>query len=269
MGFGLRRPKRNPIPGREVAGVVATVGADVTGLRPGDQVVGVCDGSFAEYVATRHDWLVPKPANLTFAQAAVVPISGISALQALRDVGRVQPGDRVLVIGAGGGVGTFAVQIARALGADVTGVCGADKAELVRSLGADRVVDYTREDVTESAERYDVVVDTAGRRPLNRLRRLLARDGTLVIVGGEGGGRFTGGFLRGVLKAPVLSLLVRQRMRGLVAKERQEDLEALRAMIEAGQVTPVVDRTYPLDEAPQAIRAWARGHARGKVAISV
>jgi NADPH:quinone reductase-like Zn-dependent oxidoreductase len=269
VGFGLRRPKRNPIPGREVAGVVAAVGSAVADLRPGDEVLGICDGSFAEYVATRREWLVPKPANLTFEQAAVVPISGGSALQALRDVGRVRPGDRVLVIGAGGGVGTFAVQIAKALGADVTGVCSTGKADLVRAIGADAVVDYTREDFTRRSERYDVVIDTAGRRPLHRLRRVLTPSGTLVIVGGEGGGSFTGGFLRGVLKAPVLSLLVRRRLRGLVAKERQSDLLALRDLLESGAVTPVVDRTYPLPEAPDAIRTWARGHARGKAAITM
>ena len=269
MGFGFRRPKRNPIPGREVAGVVERVGPGVTRVSPGDEVVGVCDGSFAQLVATRSDWLVAKPANLTFEQAAVVPISGISALQALRDLGGVRSADTVLVIGAGGGVGTFAVQIAKALGAQVTGVCSTDKVELVRSIGADAVIDYTCEDFTRGSATYDVIVDAAGRRSLRSLRRALSPSGTLVIVGGEGGGRWTGGFFRGVLTAPLLSLIVRQRMRGLVAKERQEDLLALRDMIESGQITPVVDRTYPLHEAPDAIRSWARGHARGKAAITV
>jgi NADPH:quinone reductase-like Zn-dependent oxidoreductase len=182
-------------------------------------------------------------------------------------VGGVRPGHRVLVIGAGGGVGTFAVQIAKSLGAEVTGVCSTDKVTLVRSLGAGAVIDYTSEDFTRGSERYDVIVDAAGRRSLRSLRRALTPSGTLVIVGGEGGGRWTGGFFRGVLKAPVLSLFVGQRLRGLVAKERQEDLQVLRGLLEAGQVTPVVDRVYPLGEAPDAIRSWARGHARGKAAI--
>jgi NADPH:quinone reductase-like Zn-dependent oxidoreductase len=268
MGIGLRRPK-NSIPGREVAGIIEAVGADVTGLRPGDEVMGIGEGSFAEYVSVGADKVVPKPANVTFEQAAAVPISGLSALQAVRDDGRLQAGQSVLIVGAGGGVGTFAVQIAKALGATVTGVCGTDKVDLVRSIGAEHVIDYTREDFTERPERYDLIIDNAGRRPLSRLRRALTPKGTLVIVGGEGGGAWTGGFLRGALRAPILSLFVGQRLRGLMAKEKQDDLHTLREMIEAGQITPVVDRTYPLLEAPQAIRAWARGHARGKTVITV
>jgi NADPH:quinone reductase-like Zn-dependent oxidoreductase len=268
MGIGLRRPK-NSIPGREVSGIIEAVGAGVTGLRPGDEVMGIGEGSFAEYVTARADKVVPKPANVTFEQAAAVPISGLSALQAVRDDGRLQAGQSVLIVGAGGGVGTFAVQIATALGATVTGVCSTDKVDLVRSIGAEHVIDYTREDFTERPERYDLIIDNAGRRPLSRLRRALTPKGTLVIVGGEGGGAWTGGFLRGALRAPILSLFVGQRLRGLMAKEKQDDLQTLREMIEAGQITPVVDRTYPLLEAPQAIRAWARGHARGKTVITV
>jgi NADPH:quinone reductase-like Zn-dependent oxidoreductase len=232
MGFGFLRPKKNPIPGREVAGIVETVGAEVAGFRPGDEVMGVCDGSFAEYVATRPDWLVPKPANLTFEQAAVLPISGLTALQAVRDEGRVQPGQKVLIIGAGGGVGTFAVQIAKAFGAEVTGVCSTGKVDLVRSIGADHVIDYTREDFTQGEERYDLIGDNAGRRSLSSLRRALTPKGALVIVGGEGGGRWTGGFFRGVLRAPIVSLFVGQRLGALVSKENQEDLQTLGEMLE-------------------------------------
>lgn len=269
VGFGFLRPKKNPVPGREVAGIVEKVGAEVTRFRPGDEVMGVCDGAFAEYVATPSDWLVSKPANLSFEQAAVVAVSGVSALQALRDKGQLQPMQKVLIIGAGGGVGTFAVQIAKTFGASVTGVCSTNKADLVRSIGADHVIDYTRTDFTREAERYDLIIDSAGRRSLRSLRRVLTPTGTLVIVGGEGGGRWTGGFLRGTLRAPLLSLFVGQRLVGLVSKETHEDLQALRDMLEAGQVTPVIDRTYPLIEAPEAIRAWAAGHARGKSVITV
>jgi NADPH:quinone reductase-like Zn-dependent oxidoreductase len=269
VGFGFLRPKKNPIPGREVAGIVEMVGAEVTRFRPGDEVMGVCDGAFAEYVATPSNWLVSKPANLSFEQAAVVAISGVSALQALRDKGTVEPKQKVLIIGAGGGVGTFAVQIAKAFGAEVTGVCSTSKVNLVRSIGADHVIDYTRTDFTLQAERYDLIIDNAGRRPLRRLRRVLTPTGTLVIVGGEGGGRWTGGFLRGTLRAPLLSLFVGQRLVGLVSKETQEDLQTLRDMLESAQITPLIDRTYPLIEAPAAIQAWAAGHARGKTVITV
>jgi NADPH:quinone reductase-like Zn-dependent oxidoreductase len=248
---------------------VEAVGTAVGGFQPGDEVMGIGEGSFAERVLARPDKLVLKPANVTFEQAAAVPISGLSALQAIRDDGRLQPGQRVLIIGAGGGVGTFAVQIAKALGADVTGVCSTDKVDLVRSIGADDVIDYTRQDFTDAGARYDLIVDNAGRRKLSHLRRALTPKGTLVIVGGEGGGRWTGGFLRGVLRAPILSLFVGQRLRGLTAKEKQEDLQTLRQMLEAGQITPVIDRTYPLLEAPEAVRAWAGGHARGKTVITV
>jgi NADPH:quinone reductase-like Zn-dependent oxidoreductase len=211
----------------------------------------------------------PKPANLSFEQAAAVPISGLTALQALRDTGKVQPGQQVLIVGAAGGVGSFAVQLAKAFGAQVTGVCSTTKVDLVRSLGADQVIDYTGEDFADGARRWDLIVDTAGRRSLSQLRRALARRGTLVIVGGEGGGRWLGGFDRQILRAPLLSALVRQRLRPLVSKERKDDLVVLKGLIEAGKVTPVIDRTYPLGEVPEAIRYLQEGHARGKVVITV
>ena len=246
------------------------VGANVTGFRPGDEVMGASEGgSFAELVIARPDKLVPKPAKLTFEQAAAVPISGTTALRAVRDVGKVQPGQSVLVIGAAGGVGSLTVQIAKAFGAKVTGVCSTSKLDLVRSIGADDVIDYTLEDFADGARRWDVIVDTAGRRPLSRLRRALAPKGTLVIVGGDGGGRWTGGFFRGVLRAPLVSLFVGQRLRGLNSKVKQEDLVTLAGLIAAGSVTPVIDQTYPLIEAPDAIRYLEEGHAAGKIVITV
>jgi NADPH:quinone reductase-like Zn-dependent oxidoreductase len=268
MGYGLRTPKVG-VRGRDVAGRVEAVGTNVTQVQPGAEVFGICEGSFAEYVCARPDKLAPKPANLTFEQAAAVPISGLTALQALRDTGKVQPGQRVLIIGAAGGVGSFAVQLAKAFGAEVTGVCSTTKVELVRSLGADEVIDYTGEDFTDGARRWDLIVDTAGRRSLSQLRRALTRRGTLVIVGGEGGGRWLGGFDRQILRAPLLSALVRQRLRPLVSKERREDLLVLKEFIEAGNLTPVIDRTYPLSEAPEAVRYLQAGHARGKVVVTV
>jgi NADPH:quinone reductase-like Zn-dependent oxidoreductase len=268
MGYGLRTPKLG-VRGRDVAGRVAAVGTNVTQVQAGAEVFGIGEGSFAEYVCARADKLAPKPANLTFEQAAAVPISGLTALQGLRDAGGVQPGQRVLIIGAAGGVGSFAVQLAKAFGAAVTGVCSTTKVDLVRSLGAEEVIDYTREDFADGARRWDLIVDTAGRRSLSQLRRALAPRGTLVIVGGEGGGRWLGGFDRQILRAPILSALVRQRLRPLVSKERSEDLVVLKELIEAGKVTPVIDRTYPLREAPEAIRYLQEGHARGKVVITV
>jgi NADPH:quinone reductase-like Zn-dependent oxidoreductase len=268
MGYGLRTPKVR-IRGRDVAGRVEAVGDNVTQLQPGAEVFGIGEGSFAEYVCARADKLAPKPANLTFAQAAAVPISGLTALQALRDAGKVRPGQQVLIIGAAGGVGAFAVQLAKAFGAAVTGVCSTTKTDLVRSLGADEVIDYTREDFTDGARRWDLIVDTAGRRSLSQLRRALTPRGTLVIVGGEGGGRWLGGFDRQILRAPIVSLLVRQRLRPLVSKERRADLVVLKELIEAGTVTPVIDRTYSLSEVPEAIRYLKAGHAQGKIVITV
>jgi NADPH:quinone reductase-like Zn-dependent oxidoreductase len=265
---GFRRPKV-PVRGRDVAGRVEAVGEKVAGFRPGDEVMGIVEGSFAELAVARPDKLVRKPARLSFEEAAAVPISGLTALQAVRDKGQVRPGQRVLVIGAGGGVGTLTVQIAKASGAEVTGVCGTSKLDLVRSIGADEVIDYTSEDFADGARRWDLIVDTAGRRPLSLLRRALTPRGTLVIVGGDGGGRWTGGFFRQILRAPLRSLVTRQRLRPLTSKERREDLQALAEMIEAGTVTPVVGATYPLVDAPEAVRELERGHARGKLVVAV
>ena len=268
MGYGLRTPKV-PVRGRDVAGRVEAVGTNVTRFHPGEEVFGIGEGSFAEYVRARADKLASKPANLTFEQAAAVPISGLTALQGLRDKGKVQPGQKVLVIGAAGGVGSFAVQLAKAFGAEVTGVCSTTKLDLVRSIGADHVIDYTRDDIADGARHWDLIVDTGGRRSLSQLRRALTHRGTLVIVGGEGGGRWLGGFDRQILRAPILSPLVSQTLRPLTSKERSEDLVVLKELIEAGKLTPVIDRTYPLGEAPEAIRHLEAGHARGKIVIRV
>jgi NADPH:quinone reductase-like Zn-dependent oxidoreductase len=265
--LGLRKPKV-PVLGMDVAGRVEAVGAQVTRFRPGDEVFGWCDGSFAEYACASEDQLAAKPAALSFAEAAVVPISGFAALQAVRDVGEVRPGHKVMVIGAAGAVGWFAVQLAKAFGARVTGVAGTTQVELVRSVGADEVIDYTREDVTDGTRQWDVIIDTGGRRTLSQLRRALTPKGTLVIVGGEGGGRWMGGFLRN-LRAPLVSRFVGQRLRMLVSKERQEDLQVLGELIEAGKLRPHIGRTYPLGEAPEAMRALEAGNTRGKIVIIV
>jgi NADPH:quinone reductase-like Zn-dependent oxidoreductase len=265
--LGLRKPKV-PVLGMDVAGTVETVGSNVTRFQPGDEVFGWCNGAFAEYASAPQDQLAAKPADLSFEQAAAVPISGFAALQALRDVGEIQPGQQVLVIGAAGGVGSFAVQLAKAFGAHVTGVCSTAQVELVRSIGADEVLDYTRADVTDGSRHWDLIIDTAGRRTLSQLRRALTPKGTLVIVGGEGGGRWMGGFLRN-LRAPVLSRFVGQRLRMLASKPRLEDLQTLRELLEAGKLTPRIGRTYPLAEVPEAMRALEAGHTRGKVVITV
>jgi NADPH:quinone reductase-like Zn-dependent oxidoreductase len=267
MGFGLRKPKIR-IRGTDVAGTVEVAGRNVTQLKEGDPVYGTCDGSFAEYACARAERLAPKPANLSFEQAAAVPVSGMTALSGLRDAGKLQPEQKVLIIGAAGGVGSYAVQLAKAFGAVVTGVCSMSKAELVREIGADEVIDYTREDFTEGTRQFDLILDTAGRRPLGHLRRALTPQGTLVIVGGEGGDRWLGGFQRQIF-APVRALFTEQKMLGLISKERQQDLLTLKDLIEAGKLTPVIDRTYPLMEAPQAIRYLEQGHARGKVVLTV
>ena len=267
LAFGLRAPK-TAVRGQDVAGIVAAVGRDATGFRVGDEVFGTCAGSFAEYAKARADRCAPKPASLTFEQAAAVPISGGTALQALRDQGRVQPGQQVLIIGAGGGVGTFAVQVAKAFGADVTGVCSTAKVELVTSIGADHVVDYTSTDFTAGGQRYDVIVDTAGNRSIAQLRHALTPKGRLVLVGGEGGGRWLGGLDR-QLRATVLSPLVGQKLGGMLATEKRQHLEVMTELIEAGKVTPVIDRTYPLSEAAEAIRYLAQGHAAGKIIVTV
>ena len=267
MGFGLRRPK-NRVLGWDVAGTVHAVGKGVTGFQAGDEVFGTCRGAFAEYARARADKLAPKPANLSFEQAAGVPVSGCTALRGLRDAGGIRAGQSVLIIGASGGVGTFAVQLAKLFDAHVTGVCSTPKVDLVRSIGADHVIDYTREDFADGARRYDLIVDTAGRRSLSHLRRALTPKGTLVIVGGEGGGRWTGGFER-QLRAGVVSPFVGQRLRPLSSAERQEDLLFLKDVIEAGKVTPVITRTFPLHEAAKALADADEGHGLGKAVISV
>jgi NADPH:quinone reductase-like Zn-dependent oxidoreductase len=268
LAIGFRRPKLG-VRGWDVAGTVEGVGVSVTGCRPGDEVMGTAEGSFAELAITQPDKLVPKPTGLSFEQAAAVPVSGTTALRAVRDEGKVQQGQTVLVIGAAGGVGSLAVQMAKAFGGKVTAVCSTSKADLVRSIGADDVIDYAREDFADGSRRWDVILDTAGRRPLTQLRRALTSKGTLVIVGGDGGGHWTGGFFRGMLRAPLVSLFVGQKLGGLNSKVKQEDLAALTELIDAGKVTPVIDRTYPLVEAADAIRYLAEGHARGKVVITV
>jgi len=249
-------------------GAVEAVDGNVTGYQPGDEVFGVCSGSFAEYARAAEDKVAPKPANLTFEQAAAVPISACTALQSLRDEGKVQAGQRVLILGAAGGVGTFAVQLAKAFGAEVTGVCSTTKVDLVRSVGADDVIDYTRSDFADGRRHYDLILDAAGRRSLSHLRRALTPKGTLVIIGGEGGGRWLGGFDRS-FRASMLSPFVRQKLSMLISTERQEDLQFLRDLIEVGKVMPVIDRTYSLAEVPSAIRYLHEGRARGKVVITM
>ena len=267
LGAGLLKPK-NSIAGADVAGSVEAVGKDVTRFQPGDEVFGTCNGSFAEYGCARADKFVAKPANLTLEQAAAVPDSAVTALHSLRDTGKVKPGQKVLIIGAGGGIGTFAVQIAKAFGAEVTGVCGTTKTDLLRSIGADHVVDYTQEDFANGHQHYDLILDTAGNRSLSHLRRALTTRGTLVIVGGEGGGRWFG--VGRQLRALILSPFVRQKLCTLVSLERtKEDLQLLKELIEAGKVTPVIDRAYPLGEVAEAIRYWEEGHAQGKIVITV
>ena len=264
-GFGLRAPK--PLnPGRSVAGTIELVGKDVTDVTVGDEVYGTCDGSFAQYAAAQPSKLAAKPANLTFDQAAAMPISGLTALQAVRDQGQVQPGQRVLVVGASGGVGTFALRIAKAYDAQVTGVCSTRKVEFVRALGADHVVDYTQEDFTRGEERYDVIIDTGGNRRLSDLRRALTPRGRLVLVGGETGGRLLGGSERSI-RALLLSPLVRQKLGTFIASENAADLAVLRDLAEAGRLAPAVDRTYPLSATAAAITHMQAGRARGKVVI--
>ncbi|MEV4620722.1 NAD(P)-dependent alcohol dehydrogenase [Asanoa sp. NPDC049573] len=267
IGFGLRKPK-NQVPGIDVAGIVVAVGRAVTRFAVGDEVYGIGRGSFATFAAAREDKLARKPANLSFAQAAVVPISAIVALQALTDVGRVQAGQHVLITGASGGVGTYAVQLAKSLGAEVTGTCRATKVDLVRSLGADHVIDYNRQDFAEGPARYDLILDTGGNPTLARLRRALTPAGTAVIIGGEEGGKWTGGFGR-QLRAAATSPFVRQRLVMFAAKERGSDLERLTELIEAGTLTPTLDKTFSLSRVPEAMHYLEAGKARGKVAITI
>jgi NADPH:quinone reductase-like Zn-dependent oxidoreductase len=266
-GMGFRGPK-DRIPGRDLAGTVEAVGSAVTRFVAGDEVYGVGRGSFAEYAVAREDKLAPKPARLSFEQAAVVPISAGTALQALTDQGRVEAGQSVLVIGASGGVGSYAVQLAKALGAEVTGVASPTKLDLVRALGADHVIDYTREDWSDGTRRFDLVLDIAGNPGLLRLRRALTPKGTAVLVGGEDGGNLTGGMNRS-LRALMLSPFIGQRFAWFIARERASDLDRLADFLEAGTVTPSVDRTYSLADVPEAMRHLDAGQVRGKVAITV
>jgi NADPH:quinone reductase-like Zn-dependent oxidoreductase len=266
---GLRRP-RNKVLGLAIAGRVEEVGSNVSEFQLGDEVyAGIGKGGFAEYACVSEDALAPKPSNLTFEQAAAVPVTGVAALQGLRDIGRVQPGQKVLINGASGGVGTFAVQIAKAYGADVTGVCSTSNVDLVRSIGADHVIDYTQEDFTRSRQRYDLIFDNVGNRSLSDCRRALSPKGMLIPNSNKGSGRWVGGFLRRGVQALVVSPFVPQRLRPFAATEKSEDLVVLKELIESGKVTPVIDRTYPLNKIAEALSHYGAGHARGKVVITM
>ena len=270
IGVGLRKPK-DPRLGVDMAGTVEAVGKNVTQFKPGDEVFGGRNGAFAEYVCARADRAVaPKPANITFEQAASVPIAAITALQALRDTGKVQAGQKVLINGASGGVGTFAVQIAKSFGADVTGVCSTRNLDLVRSLGADHVIDYTKEDFTKGEQRYDVIVDNVGTQPLSGFRRVLVPKGICVMIGG--GGPNDGGLI-GPLGRPIKALLMSpftsQKMEMMMAELNKKDLTILGDLMQSGKVKPVIDRTYPLSQIAEAIRYLEAGHARGKVIITM
>jgi NADPH:quinone reductase-like Zn-dependent oxidoreductase len=267
LAFGLRRP-RHPIPGRDLAGVVAAVGKDVADLQPGDEVFGwSTTGTLAEYACVPADQLVRTPANLSAGQAAAVPTSGLTALQALRDIAHVKPGQAVLITGASGGVGTFAVQIAKALGAEVTGVCSTRNMELVRSAGADHVIDYTRTDFTRTGLRYDVIFDSVEAQSLSEVRRALSPTGTLIPNSGRGG--LWVGPLGRIVKARARSLFTRQTLRPFTSVGKRQDLLDLAELLEAAQLAPVIDRTYPLSEAAQALRYVGAGHTRGKVVVTV
>jgi NADPH:quinone reductase-like Zn-dependent oxidoreductase len=265
--FGLRRP-RNPVLGTDVAGTVVAVGPAVTAFAVGEEVFGFGRGAFAEYALVADDRLAHKPTALSFEQAATLPVSGVTAWQAVHERGRVQRGHRVLVTGASGGVGSYAVQLAKAAGAHVTGVSSPTKADLLRSLGADDVVDRTREDFADGSRHYDVIIDIAGNPTLSRLRRALTPHGTAVLTGGEEGGSLTGGMSRQV-RALVVSPFVGQRLTMFIGSVRRPDLERLAALVTAGALWPSVDRTYPLDQVPDAMRRLEAGDARGKVAITV
>ena len=266
--IGLRIPKDGGL-GSDIAGQVEAVGRAVTRFRPGDEVYAfVLAGGFAEYARVPENVLGPKPANLSFEEAAAVPLAALTALQGLRDHGRVQPGQRVLVVGASGGVGTFAVQLAKLSGAEVTGVCSTRNLELVRSLGADHVIDYTREDFAGNGRRYDLVFQLAGTRSPAAIRHALTPKGRLILSSGESSGRWVGPMDR-IVKAAALSPFVPQTLAPFEAKQSRDDLQVLKDLIEAGKLTPVIDRTYPLRETPEALRYLEKGHARGKVVITV
>ena len=270
MGVGLRKPK-SPRLGVDLAGHVEAVGKNVTEFKPGDEVFGTGGGAaFAEYVCARKTKLVLKPANITFEQAAAVPIAALTALQGLRDTGKVQSGQKVLINGASGGVGTFAVQIAKSFGTEVTGVCSTKNLDLVRSLGADHVIDYTKEDFTKKDERYDVILDNVGNQPLSGFRRALKPQGICVMIGGGGpnDGRWIGPMAR-PLKALLLSPFVSQKMSMMLAEIRQEDLTIMDDLMQSGKVKPVIDRTYPLSQIAEAMRYLEQGHARGKVVLTI
>ncbi len=266
LAFGLRRP-RNAVLGFDVTGTVVAVGPAVTRFAVGDDVYGFGKGTFAEYAVVPERSLAPKPSTLSFAQAAVVPVSAVTALKGLRDAGKLRAGQHVLVTGASGGVGSYAVQLAKALGAEVTAVASTAKLDLVRSLGADHVVDYTREDFADAPQRYDLILDIAGNPSIARLRRALTPTGTAVITGGEDGGRLTG--MGRQLRAVALSPFLRQRLTTFVGTVRSAELEQLTEYIEAGTLTPALDRTYPLEHAPDAMRRLEAGDVRGKVAVTI
>ena len=263
---GLFKPKHE-IPGLDLAGQVEAVGASVTQFQPGDEVFGWCNGAFAEYACAEENNLLAKPSNLTLEQAAAVGDSALTALNAVRDQGKVQPGQRVVINGASGGVGTFAVQIAKSFGADVTGVCSAKNVEMVRSIGANRVIDYTKEDFAQADQRYDVMLDLVGNRSLSDCMGTLSRQGTYVLVGVSDMGRWFG--LARQIKALSLSPFVRQRVRVFIVRHNRADLAVLKELVEAGKVTPVIDRRYPLRDVPEALRYQGEGHSRGKIVITV
>ena len=265
LAAGLRKPKVTRL-GADLAGQVDAVGKHVTQFQAGDEVFGVCKGAFAEYVCASESAVVLKPANVTFEQAAAVPVAAFSALQGLRDKGQIRRGQKVLINGAAGGVGTFAVQLAKVFGADVTGVCSTRNLDMVRSIGAHHVIDYTQEDFTTSGQQYDLIFDAAGNHSLSDCRRALTPKATLVLVGGPNKGRWVGP-LTGVLKAVVVSRFVSQKLRPCLAHSSKADLIVLRELLEAGKVAPVIDRSYPLSDVPEAIRYLEEGHARGKVVI--
>ena len=264
LGTGLSKPK-NPVPGTDIAGTVESVGPQVRSLKPGDEVFGWCAGAFAEYARAPEDQLVTKPANLTFEQAAAVGVSASTALQVLRDDAKVQPGQKVLINGASGGVGSFAVQIAKAFGAEVTGVCSTKNLELVRSIGADHVLDYTQQDFRDGAERYDVILDNVGDRSMADTRRALTPSGTLI----SNGGGHASGKLGRTIRAFLASMVVRQQGRPSVKTQNRSDLIALKEMVEAGEVTPVIGGTYPLGQTADAISQVAAGHVRGTLVIAM
>jgi len=267
LSFGLRRPKQH-IPGTDMAGVVEKVGSSVTQLQPGDAVFGMRSGAFAEYVSVRPDQVVAKPAGVTFEQAAAVPVAALTALQGLRDKGRIHAGQQVLINGASGGVGTFAVQIAKSFGAEVTGVCSTRNVETIRSLGADHVIDYTREDFVQSGRKYDLILDIAGNRSVADRRRAMTPKGILVLVGGPKTSKLLGP-LPGFVKVSIGSPLGSQTMVTMLAKNSRDDLAVMAELLESGKVRPVIDRTYPIAEVAAALSYLGEGHAKGKIVISV